>query len=186
MVGELGRVQVRVEAGGREQLRVTAPFQDATLGENEDVMGVADRRQPLGDDDQGPPLRGHARRRLHRGLGLGVVVRGRLVEHDDAGCCEQQPRDGDTLLFAVRQAVAAVADESVEPVGERLDEVEDLRPCERGTGLVLARVGLGAGQIGADRVVEEVGVLSDDANDGVRSSTGTASREASDTSSAQG
>ena len=64
------------------------------------------------------PCEGGVERALHRDLGLGVQVRGGLVEHDDVGRLEQQSGDGQTLLLAARQAVAAVADDGVEPLGE--------------------------------------------------------------------
>ena len=64
---------------------------------------------------------------LHRHLGLGVEVGGRLVEDDDVGRLEQQPGDGDALLLAAREPVAAVADDGVEPVGQGVDQREDLR-----------------------------------------------------------
>ncbi len=103
-------------------------------------------------------------RALHGDLGLGVEVRGRLVEHDDVRRLEQQPGQGEALLLAARQPVAAVADHGVEPVGQRLDQRQDLGAAQRLLELVLGRVGLGVEQVGADRVVEQVRVLGDHAD----------------------
>ena len=51
-------------------------------------------------------------------LGLGVEVRGRLVEDHDRGVLQQQPGDGQPLLLAARHAVAALADDRVVAVGQ--------------------------------------------------------------------
>ena len=105
-------------------------------------------------------------RALHGVLRLGVEVRGRLVEDDDVGRLEQQPGDRQPLLLAAGEPVAAVADDGVEPVGQRLHEVADLGGAQRLDQLGLGRVRAGVEQVGADRVVEHVRVLGDDA-DGV-------------------
>ena len=77
------------------------------------------------------PVERGLERPLHRGLGLRVEVGGRLVEHDDVRRLEQQPGDGDALLLAAGEPVAAVADDGVEAVGQRLDERQDLRAAQR-------------------------------------------------------
>ena len=48
---------------------------------------------------------------------------GRLVEYDDPGSLEQQPRDRQPLPLATREPVAAVADHGVEPVGHAATRV---------------------------------------------------------------
>ena len=77
-----------------------------------------------------------------------------------AGFFKQQPRDREPLLLAARHAVAALADDGVEPVGQRRDEIPDARRARSAlTQLVVGRVGRGEQQVGADRVVEQVRVL---------------------------
>ena len=98
----------------------------AAVLDDEDLVGVAHRRQPVRDDERRAAVQSAGQRPLHRGLGLGVEVRGRLVEDDDVGRLEQQPGDGQPLLLAAGQPVAAVADDRVEAVGQRRDEVPDL------------------------------------------------------------
>ena len=99
------------------------------------------------------PVERGRQRALHRGLGLGVEVRGRLVEHDDVGRLEQQPGDRQPLLLAAGQPVAAVADDGVEAVGQRRDQVPDLRGPQRLDQLVLGglRAGRRAGWRGSCR-----------------------------------
>ena len=66
-------------------------------------------------------------RPLDGGLGLGVQVGGGLVEDHDGGRLQQQPGQGDALLLAAGQPVAAVAHDRVQAVGQHRDQVPDLR-----------------------------------------------------------
>ena len=92
--------------------------------DDEDLVGPAHGGQPVGDDERRAPVEGGVEGPLHRGLRLGVEVGRGLVEHDDARSLEQQPGDGQPLLLAAREPVAAVADDRVEPLGEGVDEPE--------------------------------------------------------------
>ena len=116
------RVQVGVEAAAREQLGVPARLDDAAVVEHDDEVGLTDGREAVGDDDRGAALEGGVQRPLDGDLGLGVEVGGRLVEHDDVGRLEQQAGDGEPLLLAAAEPVAAVADDGVETLGQLVDE----------------------------------------------------------------
>ena len=72
------------------------------------------------------PGQGLAQGALDGRLGLGVEVRRRLVEHHDVGRLEDEAGQGDALLLAPREPVAALADHRVEPVGQVADQVADL------------------------------------------------------------
>ena len=119
LVGELRRVEVVVEPAALEQLAVRAALDDPALVDDEDLVGPAHGRQPVGDDDRRPAFEGGVEGPLHGGLRLAVEVGGGLVEDDQARSLEQQPREGQSLLLAAGQAVSAVAHDGVEPLGER-------------------------------------------------------------------
>lgn len=80
------------------------------------------------------PASASSRAALHEALVLGVEVAGRLVEDHDRGVLEQHPCDCDALLLSAREPVSALTDDRLEPVGERVDEVEYLRATARGAG----------------------------------------------------
>ena len=101
-------------------------------------------------------------------LGLGVEVRRGFVEDHDRRVLQQHACDREPLLLAARQPVAALAHDRVVPVGKRRDQVVDPRRAARLHELVVGRVGPGVAQVGADAVVEQVGVLHHHA-DGARS-----------------
>ena len=112
-----------------------AGLDDPAVVDDEDLVGVADRREPVRDDQGRPALEGGVEGALDRGLGLGVEVGGGLVEDDDRGLLEQQPGDGEPLPLAAGEPVAAVADHGVEAVGESTDQGRDLRGLEGGPDL---------------------------------------------------
>ena len=133
--------------------------------DDEDLVGVADRREPVRDDQRGPPLEGGVEGPLDGGLGLAVEVRGRLVEDDDRRRLEQQPGDREPLPLAAGEPVAAVADDRVDAVGQGAHQVRDLGRLQGVPHLEVGGAGPGVEQVGADRVVEHVGVLGDVADD---------------------
>src|SRR5581483_4691383 len=77
-------------------------------------------------------------------------------------------RDGDALLLAAGEAVAALADDRVVAVGEAADEVVDVGGAGSARDLVIAGIGLGVADVVADRGVEQVGLLRDDADRAVQ------------------
>ena len=89
---------------------------------------------------------------------------GGLVEDHDARLREEQPSDGEALALATREAVAALADDGVEPVGERRDEPVEAGAAQGGPQVGSVASGRGVLEVGADRVVEEVAVLGDHAD----------------------
>src|SRR5579875_1220303 len=113
--------ELGVAAAGREQLLVAPALDDPAVVEDDDLLRVADRREPVRDRDRRPPLREPVERLLDEPLGLGVERGGRLVEDEDRRVAEDRPRDRDPLLLAAREAVAALADDRVVALGERGD-----------------------------------------------------------------
>ncbi len=103
-------------------------------------------------------------RLLHERLGL-VVQRARgLVEDEDRRVAQDRPRDRQALLLAAGEAVAALADDGVEPVGQRADQRVDLRGARGILELLVGRVRAREAQVLAHAGVEEVGVLGHEAD----------------------
>jgi hypothetical protein len=118
LASELGSVQVCVQPTGREQLVVLAALADPALVDDQDLIGLTDGRQPVGDDQRGAAGQGRLERLLDGGLRLGVQMRGGLVKHHDGRRLEQQPGQRDPLLLAAGQPEAAVAHDGVQAVGQ--------------------------------------------------------------------
>src|SRR5215218_10764694 len=158
---ELGGVQVSVQAAGPQQLGVGALLDDAAALDDQDPVGVDDGRQPVGDDQAGPAGQGGGQGLLDVDLGLGVEVGGGLVEDDDGRVGQQQPGDGQALLLAAGQPVAALADHRLPALGQALDQVQDPGRPAGVLDLLQGGVRPGVAQVGQDGVVEQVRVLGD-------------------------
>ena len=64
-------------------------------------------------------------------LGLGVEVRGGLVQDHHPRPGEQQPGDGQPLPLAARQPVPALAHHGVQPVRQRVEQVAEPGAAQR-------------------------------------------------------
>src|SRR5271157_2375058 len=87
-----------------------------------------------------------------------------LVQDDYVRRLQQEPGEGYALFLAPREPVAAVADDRVEPVAERLYERQDLGPGDGFAELFGRGVRFRVEQVRPDRLVEQMGVLGDDAD----------------------
>ena len=165
---------LRVGAVAREQRRVGAAFDDAPLLQDENLVGVDHRGQPVCDHQRRPVSRYLPESDLNFPFGAGVERRGGLVEHQDAGALENRPGDRHALLLAARELEPAFADHRLVAVRHRHDLVVD-RGCARGRlDLGRRRVGSAVGDIVIDGIVEQHGVLRDDPDRGADARLGDA------------
>ena len=93
---------------------------------DEDRVGVADRRQAVGDDERRPAVHQPGHRALDEDLGPRVDRGGRLVEDEDRRVGEERAGDRQQLLLAGRQVGRVVVDDGVVAVGQRPHEVVDV------------------------------------------------------------
>ena len=103
-----------------------AALDDPAAVHHQDQVGGQDGAQAVGDDDAGAPGHDALERVLDQRFGLAVQVAGGLVQHQDARVLEDHAGQGDALLLAAAQAVAALADDGVVAVGQLGDEVVDV------------------------------------------------------------
>ena len=101
---------------------------------------------------------------LDRVLGDRVERGGRLVEDQDTRILQDDPSKRKPLLFAAGQLQSAVAHDCVEPVRLVLDELGQTCGFDRVRQFFVRRVFLGIEQIVADRAVEQVRILRNDAD----------------------
>jgi len=97
-------------------------------------------------------------------LGLGVDRRGRVVEDEQLGIGEQHPRDGDALALPAREPDAALADDRVVALGQRVHELGGLRGLGGGAHLLDRGVGAAVGDVVAHRAREQQRLLQHDAD----------------------
>ena len=86
-----------------EQLVVRPLLDDLAVLEDDDQIGIADRRQPVGDDERGAAVQEPPQRTLDLALGADVDRARRLVEDQDARIGEERAGERDQLALAERQ-----------------------------------------------------------------------------------
>ena len=72
--------------------------------------------------------------------------------------------DGQPLTLATGEPVPALADDRVQAIGQSVDDSGQLRPVDRVEHLLLCGIGADELEVGADRFVEDMTVLGDDAD----------------------
>ena len=93
--------------------------------ELDDLVDEVEALRPV-RDQQHRAVVGRREDVAHEHLGsLGIEVRGRLVEHEHGCVGEERPGDRQALTLASRELRPLLADERVEPVGQRRDPLAE-------------------------------------------------------------
>ena len=120
-------VELPVAAAAREQLVVRAALDDLAAFEHQNLIGAANRRQPVRDDERRPAVAQRSQAVLDHRLALAVEARRRFVEQQDPRIGENRARDRHALALAAGQPDAALADDRLVPLLEPLDELVGVR-----------------------------------------------------------
>ena len=121
---QLGQHDLPVGFAGIHQLSGCRGHDPARV-QDQDLVGVPDRADPLRDDDHVAPVIGRQRSPQPRVGGL-VERRERVVEQVDLRLAHQRPRDRQPLALAAGHVRAVLCDRRVQPVRHPLDEVAGL------------------------------------------------------------
>src|SRR4029078_7747997 len=97
-------VERGVKALFLHQFGVAALLDDLAVLEDDDQVGVADRREAVGDDERRSAREENAEGLFDLPLGTDVDRRGRRVEDQDPRVGEQCASQGDQLALAKREA----------------------------------------------------------------------------------
>jgi len=106
---------------------MAARLDEATRIQDQDAIGVDDRRQPVRDDQRRATAGNLVELCLDQAFGARIQRRRGLVENEQRRVFQQGARDRDTLLFAAGKLEPAFADLGFEAVRQAFDQVEDLR-----------------------------------------------------------
>ena len=132
---------------------------DHALVEHDDLVGIDDGGEAVGDHHGGAVARDLLQRHLDFLFGEGVERRSGLVEDEDGRPFENGTGDGNALLLAARELEAAFTHHRVVALRQRHHEVVDLGKAGRLFDLGIAGAGTAIGDVVADGVVEEHGIL---------------------------
>ena len=141
-----------------------ALFDDATVVEDDDVVGFEDGVEAVCDGNDGSTLHDAAGGFFEQGFGLGVEAGGGFVEDEDGRVFEEGSGEGETLCLSAAETGSAFADDGLVFGGERFDEVMQVRGLGGGGYFGDCRFGLAQFDVVGNGVVEEVGFLRNPGN----------------------
>ena len=98
-----------IEAVFCQQFIMGPLFDDAAVVDDDDVVGIADRAQAVGDDDGRAAFHEAVQGSLDDLFAFRIESRRRFIEDEDARVLEDGPGNGDALALAAGQGAAAVA-----------------------------------------------------------------------------
>ena len=138
---------------------MVALLDDPARVHDHDLVGVADRRETVRDDEGGAAVTEARHRLLDEHLGARVDVAGRFVEDEDARIGEERAGDSDELPLACRDVRGFFFEKRVVALGQRAYERIDVGGCRCGDDLVQRGAFLAVGDVVADRACEQPAVL---------------------------
>src|SRR3984957_14691142 len=161
LLAKLQPVEQGIAAALAQELVVAAGFDNKTVLDDENVVGVHDRRQPVGDDDRGASLAEFGERLLHVAFGFGIERGGRLIEQDDWRILDQRARYRNALALPAGQLQSVLADRGVVAAWEARDEIVRVRRLGGGDDLRLAGAEFSQRDVVADGAAEQMRDLAD-------------------------
>ena len=99
---------IPVNRAGFHQFLVPADPCDLSLIQDQDLVGVKDSTDPLGNDEKSCFCDLFLQRVAQRGIRLKVQGGKTVVEHIEIGCFDQSPGDGEALPLAAGKIGAAL------------------------------------------------------------------------------
>ena len=136
-----------------------ARFDDLALLQHHDPVRLGNRAEPVRDGQHCAPLAGGAQRVLDLLFRVGVERACCLVQQQDRRVLEQRARNPHALLFTARQLEPTLTHGRVVPVRQTHNEIMDLGGAGGVKDVLFARVVPAIGDVVADRVIEQHGVL---------------------------
>src|SRR5208337_2723104 len=133
---------------------VGTALDDAACLDHQDLVGAADGREAVSDDERGASTHQVGKAALDDGLRLGVETGGRLVENEDAGIGQDGAGDGEALALAAAELYAALANDGLIAIGKAFGEFIHTGDSARLKNLLQAGVGTREGDVFADGSVE--------------------------------
>src|SRR5205807_1025921 len=102
-------------------------FDNLAAFQNQNLIGAADCREPVCDDESRAPASKRSQAILNQRFALAVETRGCFVKNQQLGIGEDGPRDRDALTLPAGKLYAALANDRVILLLEFFDELFTVR-----------------------------------------------------------
>ena len=141
------------------QLRMGALLDDAAILHHQNLVGVLDGGQPVGDGEDRLSLGQGGQGLLDQVLILRIHAGGGLVQNHDGRILQNRPGDGDALALAAGEGGAPLPDHRVIPIWQGHDEVMAAGGPGSGHHLLMGGVGASEFDVVLHTVLEEIHIL---------------------------
>ena len=101
---------------------MAAGFDDTSVIQHDDSVGMCDRTQTVSDYETGPISDQPFQTELDQAFTLGVQVAGCLVENQDSRVCQDRPGDRKALPLTTTETHATFADDGLQTSRQPVDE----------------------------------------------------------------
>src|SRR6266850_2576178 len=128
---ELDAIEFGVHPAERQQLVMRSLLGHDALLENDNVVGVANGAQAVGDRNGGPTLHQPRQGLQHQLFRLGIERGGRFVQNEDWGIAYERARYADPLPLTTRERQSTLAHCAVVALGHLGDELAGVRLSRR-------------------------------------------------------
>ena len=159
---ETASAEFGVEAAGGEEFVMDSPLGDLAAFENEDLIGMANGRESVRDDEAGTVLHEAVEGLLDEPLGGRVHTRGGFIEDEDRWIFEKGASDGEALFFTDAQFDTTLSEWSVEAFRKALDEIGGVCGAKDFPEFILGCVGLADPEVFSGGSIEEEALLGHD------------------------
>ena len=139
-----------------------AGFDNLTVLQDHNLVGIGDGAHAVGDDDDGLVLHEFRNALLNLGFVFDVEACGGFVEEHDGGVLEDGAGDGNSLAFTAGERVAVFTNDCVVTLRELLDKVIAVGEFCSSQDFFVGGVAFTDANVVADGSVEQHDILEDD------------------------
>jgi hypothetical protein len=115
--------EITVKRATLKEIGLLAGIDNASLIHDEQMVSLANGREPMCDNHNGAPTAKRPERLPNVKFRLHIEGRRRLVEQDDGCAFKKRTRNGQPQSFAAGQIAAILAQDGIEPRWQLFDKV---------------------------------------------------------------
>ena len=117
------RIQLIIPPFLSQKLFVSTLFDDAPMVEHNNLVGITNRREPVGNDESGTPLHDSVHTFLYKLLGTGINAAGGLVENEHRWISNRSTSNGQQLSLTLAEIATISSEHRLVTVGKTTNEI---------------------------------------------------------------
>lgn len=152
---KLTRIQVMIEAALAQQGFMCAALNDLAVIDDQNLVGIADGAQAVGDDEAGAPLHQVQHRRLNMLLRARVHTAGGLIQNQNGGVGQNGAGNSQQLPLPLAQIAAPLRQRCLVALRQAMDELIGVRQPRRRHHFLIAGLQTAVSNIVPNRAAKQ-------------------------------